>query len=67
MTNRIEAPEPKVGQVWKSNDKRDLGFHRTVVAVTENYVTLDGYPRTRVRKDRMRPTANGYQLVRDAP
>lgn len=63
---KITAPEPKVGQIWASNDRRDLGMHRTVVAVSENYVWLDGLQRTRVRRDRMRPTSTGYRLIRDA-
>lgn len=64
--SRISAPEPKVGQIWVSNDKRDLGFEREVIAVNERYVTLAGRITTSVLRNRMRPISTGFRFVRDA-
>lgn len=63
---KIDAPEPKLGQVWISNDKRDAQFERTVIELDDTHVTLDGLRPTRVRRDRMRPTSTGYRFVRDS-
>jgi hypothetical protein len=64
--SKITAPEPKVGQVWISNDKRDVQVERTVIEVNERFVTLSGLKTTRVLRSRMRPISTGYRFVRDA-
>ena len=60
-----DYPKPEVGQVWVSADPRDadLQLRRKVLKVEGGRATLDGYPTTRVRVDRMRPVANGYRLI----
>jgi hypothetical protein len=63
--SRVTAPEPRVGQVWMSCDKRDVQIEREVVAVDERYVTLGGLRQSRVLRERMRPISTGYRLVRD--
>lgn len=62
---KITAPEPKLGQVWASNDRRDVQVERTIIELDDTHVTLDGLTKTRVRRDRMRPTSTGYRFVRD--
>lgn len=62
---KIDAPEPKLNQVWMSNDKRDAQLERTIIAIDDTRVTLGGSRPTRVRRDRMRPTSTGYRFVRD--
>jgi hypothetical protein len=63
---KITAPEPRVGQVWISNDRRDAQLERPVIEVDERYVTLGGAKTTRVLRSRMRPISTGYRFVRDA-
>lgn len=63
--SKVTAPEPELGQVWMSNDKRDVQFERSIIAMDDTHVTLDGPRPTRVRRDRMRPTSTGYRFVRD--
>jgi len=63
---KTTAPEPQVGQVWISNDKRDVQTERPVIAVDDRYVTLGGLKTTRVLRSRMRPISTGYRFIRDA-
>lgn len=61
-------PKPEVDQVWVSADPRDasLQMRRRVLAVEGDKVTLDGFVKTKVSVERMRPVSNGYRLVRTA-
>jgi hypothetical protein len=74
MTNPTVQP----GQTWADNDPRSTGRTLRILAVTETHAIAEVLTgrgardnraagrTTRIRLDRMRPTANGYRLVTDA-
>lgn len=59
----------KIGQVWQDNDKRCQHAPRllTVVGFDGDRVLCQQQNGrlTRISESRMRPTSNGYRLVRD--
>lgn len=62
-----DYPTPEVGQTWADNDPRaNYNNARKIIAIQDGKAHLDGYPKTRVRLDRMRPTSGGYRLIRTA-
>jgi hypothetical protein len=68
--------EIQVGQIWADNDPRSAGRTLQVEVIDERYVRMrvltDGKATVRssvgrlyaISKDRLRPTKNGYILVR---
>jgi len=69
---KISAPEVKVGQIWKDNDKRGPDRYLIVCVVeTEKAICLEctknGNPvtkrKTRISLSRFRPTSTGYRLI----
>lgn len=65
----------RVGQVWRSNDSRDVMRHKRVVEIGETHATMHsctkggrlvGSKTTRIRLDRFRNTSRGYALVKEA-
>jgi hypothetical protein len=70
--DRIE--EPRIGQVWASNDRRDYEAGRCqrlrVEAVVEGrarLLNLDTGRLTTVAVRRMRPNSSGYRLLDSQP
>jgi hypothetical protein len=72
---------PKLGQIWKDNDKRcqdrflrivsilDNGFvqvHRVAMVGTE-WRVVAGAKSTKINAARFKPLANGYSLLIDGP
>lgn len=76
-TKKIDKPEVKRGQVWRDMDRRQPGRWLVVGSVDDGVATCRVHQRnrflddmvadtcrtTRVRVDRFRPTATGYELV----
>lgn len=55
----------KVGQTWRSNDKRDSRTGR-VVSIDDTHARVDwGVNVTRVKLTRFKPTSTGYLLIQD--
>lgn len=72
------SSEPRVGQIWASNDHRDVGAGRCQRLRVEGIVperapasdrvrlfNLDSNRLTTIAARRMRPSATGYRLVED--
>ncbi|MFF5473378.1 DUF6354 family protein [Streptomyces achromogenes] len=70
-----DTPTPAPGQIWQDNDKRAYGRQLRIIeidnthAICELYTPRDGGGftrpgrRTRIRLDRLRPTATGYRYI----
>jgi hypothetical protein len=56
--------EVKVGQLWRSTDKRDCGYCRKVLRVENGKADLAGPRRTVVSVCRMYRHSTGYELVK---
>lgn len=71
-SGKVVGPTPKVGQVWKSLDKRDNNARPFKIVEIEGDKAIvepqgDGPTgRRRIRLDRLRPVHNGYGLVSEA-
>ena len=70
---KLAAPEVKVGQVWKDNDKRGPDRYLKVRFIEDGKAScsectqeglVDYFSRsTKISLSRFRPTSNGYRLI----